>query len=148
MKGVIFIGLQASGKSTFYLKNFYKTHIRLSMDMLKTRHREKILFNACLESKQPCVLDNTNPTREEREKYISGFKAHGFEIVGYYFQSNLEECLNRNSQRQGKERILDVGVKGTYGKLRLPEYTEGFDQLYYVSISNNEFSVDEWQDEI
>lgn len=50
MKGVIFIGLQASGKSSFFLKHFYKSHFRLNMDMLKTRHREKLLFNAWLAS--------------------------------------------------------------------------------------------------
>ncbi|MFK5976608.1 MAG: hypothetical protein QM493_08880 [Sulfurovum sp.] len=44
MCGVIFIGLQASGKSTFFLENFYKTHIRINFDMLKTRHRENIFL--------------------------------------------------------------------------------------------------------
>lgn len=60
MQLIIFTGLQASGKSTFYKEYFYKTHLRLNLDMLKTRHREKILFDACLESKSKCVIDNTN----------------------------------------------------------------------------------------
>jgi predicted kinase len=68
MEGIIFIGLQASGKSTFFLKEFYKTHIHLNMDMLKTRHRENILLNACIESKQKVVIDNTTPSIEERCK--------------------------------------------------------------------------------
>ena len=58
MKGVIFIGLQASGKSTFFLQRFFTTHIRLNMDMLKTRNRETILLKACIEAKQPVVIDN------------------------------------------------------------------------------------------
>lgn len=148
MKGVIFVGLQASGKSSFYLNNFYQSHLRLSMDMLRTRYRESILFNACLESKQPVVIDNTNPTKEEREKYISGFKDHRFEIVGYYFASSLSECLERNASREGKERIPDVGLKGTYNKLKLPEYSEGFDKLYYVTMKNGGFTVEEWKDEV
>jgi predicted kinase len=61
MNGIIFIGLQGSGKSTFFLQQFYKTHIRLSMDMLRTRYREKLLFQACLTAKQPVVMDNTKP---------------------------------------------------------------------------------------
>lgn len=52
MQGVIFIGLQASGKYTFYAARFAKTHLRLNLDMLKTRHREKILFSVCLQAKQ------------------------------------------------------------------------------------------------
>ena len=41
MECVIFIGIQASGKTEFYKQNFFKTHVRISMDMLKTRHREE-----------------------------------------------------------------------------------------------------------
>ena len=61
MELIIFIGCQASGKSTFFKRYFSDTHIRLNLDMLKTRHRERILFQACLAAKQKCVVDNTNP---------------------------------------------------------------------------------------
>lgn len=145
MKGIIFIGLQASGKSSFYLEHFYRTHIRLNLDMLKTRHREKILFNACLESKQPVVIDNTNPTKSCRRRYISGFKEHRFEVVGYYFTASLEQCLQKNALREGRERIPDVGIRATHNKLRLPEYTEGFDKLYRVTMENDIFKVEDWQ---
>ncbi len=148
MQGVIFIGLQASGKSTYYQRNLPKTHIRLSMDMLRTRHRENLLFEACLKAKQPVVIDNTNPTKKERARYIDGFKESKFEISGYYFSSSLSECLDRNALRTGKERIPDVGLKGTYNKLELPQYSEGFDRLYYVTIDNNNFVVEEWKDEV
>jgi len=148
MKGVIFIGLQASGKSTYYQRNLSKTHIRLSMDMLRTRHREKLLFEACLKAKQPVVIDNTSPTKSERATYIDGFKENKFEISGYYFSSSLNECLDRNALRTGRERIPDVGLKGTYNKLELPQYSEGFDRLYYVTIKDNDFVVEEWKDEV
>ncbi|WP_031430797.1 ATP-binding protein [Methylomicrobium agile] len=148
MQGIILIGLQASGKTTFYFQQFAKTHIRLSMDMLKTRHRENLLLHACLEAKQPVVIDNTNPTRQERGKYIKGFKTHRFEVIGYYFSANLEACLKRNALRTGKGNIPEAGLKGTYNKLELPEYAEGFDQLYYVSIHHNHFKVEGWKHEI
>lgn len=38
----------------------------INLDTLKTRNRERILLAACLEAKQPFVLDNTNLTREVR----------------------------------------------------------------------------------
>ncbi len=141
------IGLQASGKSSFFLKNLYKTHIRLNMDMLKTRHRERILFKACLESKQPCVIDNTNPTRLERAKYIDLMKEYRFDVVGYYFKSSLKECLSRNSRREGKELIPEIGLRSTHSKLEIPERSEGFDHLYYVSINENRFSIEEWEED-
>lgn len=145
MEGVILIGLQASGKSTFCFQNFNKTHICLSMDMLKTRHREKILFEACLEGKQSIVIDNTNPSIKERADYISKLKDSKFNVKGYYFESKISECLSRNEQRTGKEKIPEVGLKGTYNRLELPSYSEGFDILYYVRIRNNKFIISEWE---
>lgn len=149
MNGIIFVGLQGSGKTSFYLEKFYKTHIRLSMDMLKTRHRENLMLHACLVGKQSCVIDNTNPTKEEREKYISEFNRHKFEVVGYFFDTPLQECIARNELRTGKERIPDIGIKGTYKKLQMPSYKEGFNKLYRVSSTKNEYVISEWRsDEI
>ncbi|MDE1465984.1 AAA family ATPase [Spartinivicinus poritis] len=148
MEGVIFIGLQASGKSTFFLQEFYKTHIRLNLDMLKTRNRERILLEACIAAKQSVVIDNTNPTRLERTKYIQQFKDNYFTVKGYYFSSSLPDCLARNANRMGKEQIPERGIKGTYNKLELPNYEEGFDQLYYVSLVKDKCVVEEWNHEI
>jgi predicted kinase len=149
MEAIIFIGLQASGKSSFYREKFIDTHIRINLDMLKTRHREKILFNACLEAKQPLVIDNTNPAIADRSRYIEPAKAKGFTIIGYYFQSNLEKCKQRNSQREGKQRIPLIGILATQKKLELPSYREGFDRLYYVKIdTDNLFIVEKWQDAV
>ena len=41
MEAVILIGIQGAGKSTFYKDRFFNTHVRINLDMLKTRHREK-----------------------------------------------------------------------------------------------------------
>lgn len=146
MEGIIFIGLQASGKSSFFLESFYETHIRLNMDMLKTRHRENILLNACIEGKQKLVIDNTNPTIEERKKYIQAFKKGHFKVVGYYFESRIKDCLKRNSKRSKK--IPEIGIKATFNKIEIPSYKEGFDELFYVSLNNNNFQIRKWADEI
>jgi len=36
---ILLMGIQAAGKSEFCKRRFYRTHIRLNLDMLKTRHR-------------------------------------------------------------------------------------------------------------
>lgn len=148
MEAVIFTGIQACGKSSFYLEQFYTTHIRLNMDMLRTRHRERLLLDACLRAKQSFVIDNTNPLRTDRKKYIDLIKEHGFELTGYYFQSNLKECLARNNNRSGTSRVPEVAVLGTYKKLELPDFTEGYDRLYYVSLRAGKFIVEDYQDGI
>ena len=148
METIIFVGIQASGKSTFYLKKFFNSHVRISLDMLKTRNRELILLSACISAKQPFVIDNTNPTIEERKKYIVASQDKGFRVKCYYFQSNIKDCLRRNQERKGRQNIPEVGVKGTYNKLELPSYKEGFAELNYVSLKNDEFIVKEWENEI
>lgn len=142
MEAVIFIGIQASGKTTFYLERFFKTHVRINLDMLKTRHREKILLEACLEMKQPFVVDNTSPAREDRRKYIKSAKSRSFRVIGYYFDSEIEQAIKRNNSRPEKERIPVPGIKNTHSRLEFPEYSEGFDELYSVTINrHNEFEV-------
>ncbi len=149
METIIFIGIQATGKSTFYRERFSNTHIRLNLDMLKTRYREGILLAACLKAKQPFVIDNTNPTAKVRHKYVQLAHQSKFKVVGYYFQSNLEDALRRNRQRNVKDRIPEKGIIGTYSKLEIPSLSEGFDELYYVLIQNdNSFSILEWKNEI
>jgi predicted kinase len=149
MEAVLFIGLQGSGKSTFYRERFFATHLRISLDMLKTRHREKRVFDVCLETRQRLVVDNTNPTRAERQVYIEAVREAGFRVIGYYFQSKVESCRRRNEQRPADQRIPLIGILGTAGRLEIPSIEEGFDGLYYVRIDeDSRFVVEEWRDEV
>lgn len=145
MEAVIFVGIQAAGKSSFYKERFFNTHLRINLDMLKTRHREQSLLQACLETKQRFVVDNTNPTVEARRRYIMPAKANRFWAIGYYFEPNLEACKLRNSQRPPQQVVPLVGLLATYKKLAVPSWQEGFDALFTVKITpNNLFAVEEW----
>jgi predicted kinase len=153
MEAIIFTGIQATGKSTFYKQYFADTHVRINLDMLKTRRRETLLLEACIEAKQSFVIDNTNPTAENRKKYIEPARAAGFQIIGYYFQSKIKQALLRNRQRSGKACIPEAGVRSAFAKLQRPDFSEGFDVLYYVTIIDLEnekaekegkFQVNQW----
>jgi predicted kinase len=149
MEAVIFIGIQGTGKSSFYQEQFFQTHVRINSDMLKTRNRLRVLFNACLEAQQSFVLDNTNVSKAVRGEFIAMSKAAGFRVVGYYFRSDIASALARNSEREGSARIPDLGVLGTYKQLEIPEPAEGFDALYYVRIDPaGKFQVEEWSNEV
>ena len=149
MEAVIFVGIQASGKSSFYRERFFDTHLRISLDMLKTRYREWSLLRACIEAKQPFVVDNTNPSVEERARYTEIARSGGFRLVGYYFRSPPKEALTRNARRTGKARIPEKGILGTHKRLRVPRLEEGFDELYYVRIDGTgRFVVEEWSEEL
>src|ERR1043166_435764 len=61
MEAIIFIGIQGSGKTTFYRERFSDTYVRVSLDLLKTRSREKAFLETCWKTGQLFVIDNTNP---------------------------------------------------------------------------------------
>ena len=140
---VIFIGIQASGKTTFYHK-YFSDYVHINLDTLKRRSRENTLLAKCIENGDSFVVDNTNPTRADRQKYFDALKDTDYEIQGYYFKSSIIDCLERNSKREGKARIPDVGVRATYKKLEFPSYDEGFDKLYYVAIDGDGYRICEW----
>ncbi|MFZ6030431.1 MAG: AAA family ATPase [Chloroflexota bacterium] len=150
MEAVILIGIQAAGKSTFYKEHLFATHVRINLDMLKTRPREMALLQACIATGQPFVVDNTNVLKRERARYIEIARPARFRVVGYYFQSRLQDALERNRQRSGKANIPEKGAIAKHRRLEIPSYAEGFDQLFYVMIDpiSSEFVVKEWQDEI
>ena len=93
MELVLLIGLQASGKSTFFRIYFANTHEHISKDLMrnnKNRNRRQAqLLSAALEAGHSVVVDNTNPTVEERAVLIQQGQQYGAEIFGYYFESNL-----------------------------------------------------------
>ncbi len=142
MQLLMLIGVQGAGKSTF-AQRFFDTHIRLNRDMLKTQHREKCLFDACLVSKTPTLIDKTNPTQAERSVYIQAALACHFEVVAYYFDVGFEDALRRNNLRSGKQKIPEVGLKSTLKKMEKPCFNEGFSKIYYVTVKNGAFAVTE-----
>ena len=143
MEAVIFIGVQGSGKTTFYKEHFSASHKQISGDVLRTRRRQQVLVDECLADKQPFVVDNTNFLRRGRADLIARAKAAGFRVIGYYFRSELRDALLRNSRRTGKT-IPRVAVVVTFKRLEPPLLSEGFDDLRLVEIQGNEFVVREW----
>ena len=145
-KAVILIGLPGSGKSTFY-NQFFTNDVHINLDELHTRNKETITIRECLESGKSYVIDNTNPVKTDRERYIPLAKENGYRIIGYYFSANISDCIRRNSQREGKARVPDRAILAIYNKLEIPSYEEGFDELYYVINEDDGFRIEEWKED-
>ncbi len=146
MELVIFIGLQASGKSTFYRTHFAATHLLVSKDRMPNNknpsRRQAFLVAEALQAGQSVVVDNTNPTLADRADLMQLGRACGAKIIGYYFESDVKQSLERNQQRVGKARVPEVAIYATVKKLVRPDYREGFDQLFGVRmIGQGEFDV-------
>lgn len=137
MQLVLFIGIPGSGKSTFYQQYFFHTHVRVNLDMLRTRNRENKLLDFCFQTMQPLVVDNTNVTLADRQKYILLAKKYRFRITGYYFETQLEEAILRNAQRNGRQLVSEKGIKAKYYQLQPPSFEEGFDELSIVHVEGD-----------
>ena len=141
MQAIIFIGIQGSGKTSFYKEQFLKTHVHISLDLLKTRNKEARFIQLCLETGQKFVVDNTNPTIANRAIYIEAAKNYRFKVIGYYFTTDIQKAIERNSKRQAKEAVSIIGIRATYKKLQAPTLQEGFDELYQVVLNEPDYEI-------
>ena len=91
-------------------------------------------MDASLKAGQRVVIDNTNPTTEDRAVYLQAAKEHHFETVAYYFDVPYETCKRRNDLRSGKKCVPEVGLKATAKKLVEPTMAEGFGAVYRVDV--------------
>lgn len=141
----IMTGLQASGKSTF-CREHLPAYDRVNLDTLHTRNKENRAIEEAFCAGRDMVIDNTNPTIEERKKYILKAKEKGYRVVGYFMQSRLQACMARNELREGKAKVPAQAIAATSNKLEIPSYAEGFDELYYVSITDTGVTVEKWRE--
>lgn len=145
MEAVLFTGIQGSGKSTFYRERFFATHLRISLDLVRTRHREKVLLETCLAVGQRFVIDNTNVTAAERARYIGPSRTAGFRVIGYFFEPDPQGAFARNARREEGTRVPPAGLFGTLKRLQRPVLGEGYDELYRVWIpAAGQFRVEPW----
>ena len=86
----------------------------------------------------------------DRRRYFDYAKGSHFKVVGYFFEATVEELLQRNAQRTGKQVIPEVGVRSTFRQLQAPQFSEGFDALFRVLVlpGHQGFHVQRWQSEV
>lgn len=126
-------GVQGSGKTTLYRDRFLATHVRVAMDLLRSRRREAAFVALCLETGQPFVVDNTNPTPADRRRYVEPARAAGFRVVAYLVEVEPAEAAGRNAARAGPARVPPGAVMGTARRLQRPTPEEGFDELWHAT---------------
>ncbi|KZB83287.1 ATP-binding protein [Amycolatopsis regifaucium] len=133
---VVLIGLQASGKTTFFRRLFAGTHVHVSKDTFPNARRPQArqlrMLTEALGDGRSVVVDNTNPSPEEWVPLIEVARRHGAKVVGYWFPPDLAGSRRRNALRAGKTRVPDVGLYATLKRLRPPGAEDGFDELYTV----------------
>ena len=133
MEAVILCGVQGAGKTTLYRDRFVETHVRVGLDLLRTRAREDAFMRLCLQERQRFVVDATNPTAADRRRYVEPARAAGFRVIGYLVEVSDAEALARNAARGGGRRVPAAALLGTGRRLLRPTAQEGFDELWHAT---------------
>ena len=155
---IILVGIQASGKTTFYRRRLEGRYLHVSLDNwrgkdhLRRRERRAILSGlaAAAESAgglRGVVVDNTNTTAETRRRYFayaedfSRDSGHGVRVVAYFFEADLEACLRRNAARPPNPPagvpyyVPPAAIRRFHSRLQPPAYAEGFERILRVRIN-------------
>lgn len=132
----VLVGLQASGKTTFYRQALAATHAHVSKDLFprarRRQDRQLRLIAQALEAGMNVAVDNTNPAAPEWEPILAVARGHGARVVAYWFPPDLAASLARNAARQGRQRVPEVGLHAVAGRLTRPRREDGFDEVFTV----------------
>ena len=137
MELIVFVGLQGSGKTTWYHEHFAATHVHVSKDLMKNARdresRQRAQIVEALRGGRSVVVDNTNPTVTDRAQLIAIGREHGARVIAYYFEAPVRMAVARNQQREGKARVPNVAIFATQKKLVPPSTAEGFDEVRVIA---------------
>jgi predicted kinase len=136
-EAVIFVGLQGSGKTTYFTKHLAATHTHVSRDIQQTAERERALIRECLRSGRSFVVDDTNATRAVREPYIREAKAAGFNVLSYFFDTPVRTAIGRNNHRKDKKPIPVPAMLRTAKRLEPPSLEEGIDEIRTITTARD-----------
>jgi predicted kinase len=136
---IIFVGLQAAGKTTFYREHFSSTHVLVSKDLWPTaRRRDERQLRAideALAASRSVVVDNTNLTINDRRPIIALARSRGARVIGYFFEVSTRAAVARNAGREGRAKVPNVAIFASAKRLQPPALSEGFDELFRVTLT-------------
>jgi predicted kinase len=135
----VLVGLQASGKSTFYAQRLSGRYALVSKDLFprgakNKQRRQTRLVEDHLTAGRSVAVDNTNPSPREWGPLVEAAHARGATVTAYWFPPDVAGSLRRNAAREGRARVPDIGVLATLERLREPSPADGFDAVREVSL--------------
>lgn len=140
---VIIVGSPASGKS-FYSHELEKTgYLRINKDDMKSDAIMLKAYDTGLKERRNIVIDGTNPTKENRSKWITIARKASYEItiVWMNFPMYVVEFLNNYRIAKNKNQnshVPAVAMRVYYKKLEVPHQSECDTLIEINKINTNE----------
>jgi len=136
---LIFVGMPASGKSSFAKKHLEpKGYVWINRDTLKTPAKCLKGAEAALEDGKSVVIDNTSPTTADRAQYISlAKKKRAIPVRCFKFELTRELANHLNFFREkvtqgDRRRVPDVGFNVYKSKFQEPAVKDGYKEICKV----------------
>lgn len=134
---ILFVGYPASGKSTFY-----ETHLKpagyahVNQDELKTLAKCLSMTKKYIKEKKSICVDNTNPSKEIRQKYIQLSKDNNIPIRCIYFNVDLPTAKFLNSYRTNisNKNIPEISYNVYKKNFIEPSIEEGFSEVIKTDV--------------
>lgn len=134
---IIMVGCPGSGKSFFCEKNLVpKGYVRVNRDKLGTWQKcVKKMEEALVEHKK-VVVDNTNPSREARRRYIEAAKRFNVQIRCFVMQTDSAHAKHNNKFRDLTDKthlkVSDTIIHAYFKSFEEPTVDEGFTDIVEV----------------
>ncbi|KAJ3565098.1 hypothetical protein NP233_g7866 [Leucocoprinus birnbaumii] len=143
---VLFCGLPALGKSSFYSKHFLPAnYTHINQDTLKTRDKCVKAAREALRRNESCVIDNTNRDAKTRKFYVDLAKEEKVPIRCFVFTGSIDLAWHNNLYRafhrpsretEGEIRRVLVpygAFSGFQDQYEEPTKEEGFAEIRRVN---------------
>ena len=149
-KLIIMCGCPASGKSTLILERYMKSNLttvvvsrdKIRFSILKDCDdyfsKEKVVFRkycaeinkAMADGADIVVADATQINAKSRKKLFDNLNIpNDYFVEAMCLDTPLQECLIRNSKREGREFVPETAIREMYEKYERPMIAEGFDVI-------------------
>ena len=133
---VVMVGVQGSGKSTLVQGRLAATHEVVSKDhwpnARRREQRQQRVVREFLMAGKAVVVDNTNPSSEDRAPLVDIARELGVPVRAIFVDTPQAVALARNRARAGRALVPDAGFFATLRRLIPPTTAEGFDSVEVV----------------
>ncbi len=150
-KVFLLCGIPASGKSSLVRANLTPDSEWISRDNVRFSivrdnedyfsHEDEVFdtfinyINQMLDNPKVnnLFVDATHINKYSRAKTLNKiYKNKATEINAIYFTTPLETCIERNSKREGREKVPETAIKKMHSSFSPPTHSEGFNHIYKV----------------